>query len=180
MTKDTHFEIAEKRFQSLLEKINPDISLGTAKLTFNSLNTIMQQKQAIELPENSKIDEIKKKSISKKEIQEILDYGDRLTIPDFNIIESVAKNMELDLGKLAIAYANILTDIKNKNVIFLELINNSIEISKEYSYDSNLTFYENVNDFIKFIKNNSSRNFNVIVDNFYVEVIAISLLLKEK
>lgn len=181
LTKDAHYIIAENKVIELLKKINPDISLGTADLTFKSLSTIMNQKQSAEVPKDAGKEVIKKKkSISKKEIQEILDYGNKLTIPDFNIIESVAKNMELDLGKIATAYAKILADIKNKNVLFFELINDSIEFLKEYTYDSNLTFYENVNNFIKFIKKNNLRNFYVTVDNFYVEVIAISLLLKEK
>lgn len=180
LTKDAHYIIAEKKVIELLKKINPDISLGTADLTFKSLSTIMNQKQSAEVPKDAGKEDIKKKkSISKKEIKEILDYGNKLTIQEFGVIAKATENVVEDFGKLAIAYANIMGDIRNKAGIFFELIDSAIELKKIFVYDYTLNFSENANNFILLIKNNNLKNIHVISDDFYVEVIAVSLLLRK-
>ncbi|CAT04773.1 Uncharacterised protein [Mesomycoplasma conjunctivae] len=63
LTKDTYFQLAENKLTTFLEKINPDITLRTSKLIFNSLWAWMDSKQAFEFPPGSVVsyDEVRSK-----------------------------------------------------------------------------------------------------------------------
>lgn len=180
LTKDTHFQLAEQKLTTFLEKINPDISLRTAKLTFNSLLSCMQLKQAFELPIDASYDDIRsKKSISKKEFNEILNYSSQITIQEFEVIVKAIGSIA-SKGEIAIAYSNILSDIRKKDLIFFELFNSSVDILKMFNYNDKVSFGDNLREYLSIIKSKNPRNIHVISNDFYSEVIGASLLLRKE
>ncbi|VEU65803.1 Uncharacterised protein [Mesomycoplasma conjunctivae] len=120
-----------------------------------------------------------KKSISKKDFNEIINYSNQITIPEFEVIVKAIGSIA-SKEKIGIAYSYIVSDIKKQDSIFFDLFNSSRDILKTFNYNNKLSFGANLSEYVSIIKSKNPRNIHVINDDFYSEVIGAWLLLRGK
>ncbi|WP_414150299.1 hypothetical protein ACIZ62_12805 [Acetobacterium carbinolicum] len=177
LTKDTHREFVENAMSKLLMEINPDISVRTAYTVFTSLLEILTNKQSIELPEFCLLEDVKnKKSMSKKEFDKVIKYANKITLPDF---QEINRQCYMDMSKeekYGIAFSRILSDSKRNQKTFYDLLDQIVDCIA--NINKSTTILEMTMFVKEEIKKREPRNIHILADDYYIETLALCMLVK--
>ncbi|UWD34651.1 DUF4297 domain-containing protein [Mycoplasma cottewii] len=183
LTNDSHLNIAENKFIDFLCKVNPSIGIGSAKNTFKSIMDILSLKQSKEQDKyrNNNLEVItKEKGVTRKEFSNIISYANYCDPITFEYLESIVENHFPDwsINKIAVAFSMIHDSIKKMDKDYFEIFRSAIDIKENNKYEMD-NFKDSTLQFISDIKCENSWNRYVVLDNYFVEVIAITILCKK-
>ena len=178
---DRHRDIVKSEISEFLNSKYPHITFDTIKGIYSTLIEILTQKQQYErLPDNSTLDAVQKyKGFSNNDFTRIIDKASMISIPSFDDVTRYAHADDDLKYKIALPYAQILTDTcKQGDQSFIKIFNTTLEVMEKIPIIANENVYEYGQKIGNIIQQDNP-SLCIIYNVDYIAVLTICLLINK-